>query len=456
LGLRQTLARWRTREDSGDSGPPDRAGRPLPRHRVPAPLSAAEVGGRVVGPEQVHAPEPDLPSFYRPHAGISDVSAQRSADRELVRRAWEAVRERSDQLMRNFYAELFYALGDDALRMFPPGMEAQRAEFGRVLVQWVTADDPEAMTEHLAQLGADHRKFDVEPRHYEVVGQALVTAWSSLAGAAWNAELDRAVIASYVRLASLMIDGALAHRHEPASWQATVIEHRRVGRDFAVVRIQPDEPYAFKPGQYVTVELAKLPKHWRAMSVASAPRPDNTLELHVRAVSATGVSGALVMHTAVGDRVRLGPPRGHNLVLEPATVDSGVLLVCSGTGAAPIAAVVESMLGWPVVPPIYAFVGARTPDDLYPVEHLRRLADDSGHGTRLQVHAVVSDDPLFSGYHGRIEQVVPRLRNWAELDVDVLVAGPNAMIAATVRGLTETGVSLAKIHFDQYDIDSPH
>jgi hypothetical protein len=38
----------------------------------------------------------------------------------------------------------------------------------------------------------------------------------------------------------------------------------------------------------------------------------------------------------------------------------------------------------------------------------------------------------------------------------VLVAGPNAMIAATVRGLTETGVSLAKIHFDQYDIDSPH
>ena len=57
--------------------------------------------------------------------------------------------------------------------MFPSSMTAQRQEFGKALVQWVVTDDPDAMTAHLEQLGADHRKFDVEPRHYEVAGAAL-------------------------------------------------------------------------------------------------------------------------------------------------------------------------------------------------------------------------------------------------------------------------------------------
>lgn len=442
MGLRQTLARWRRREHygAGHGTPVNGSG---PRHRVATTVP----GARVVGPAPVREPEPELPAFYRDRS----VSAERAMERDLVAQAWELVSDRVEELMRVFYAELFYALGDDALRMFPPAMDQQRSDFARVLMQWVTADEPEAMSEHLAQLGADHRKFDVEPRHYEALGQALLTAWGSLAGAAWNPELEQAVIASYVRLASLMIDGALAQRDQPASWDATIVGHERIRPDFAILRIQPDKPYAYKAGQYVTVELAKLPKQWRAMSVASAPRPDNTLDLHVRAVGATGVSAALVMHSAVGDRLRLGPPRGVNLVVEPGMADAGVLCLCSGTGAAPISAVVESMLGWRVVPPLYAFVGARTADDLYPVEHLRRLASDGGHPEALRVHGVVSDDPQYPGHRGRVEQVVPRLRNWAELGVEVLIAGPDAMIATAVRGLTEAGVPMHRIHFDQYD-----
>ena len=84
------------------------------------------------------------------------------------------------------------------------------------------------MTAHLDQLGADHRKFDVEPRHYEVAGAALASAWKNLAGAAWTPRHEAAVIGSYARLASTMIDGAMQHLHEPASWGATVVEHQRI------------------------------------------------------------------------------------------------------------------------------------------------------------------------------------------------------------------------------------
>jgi ferredoxin-NADP reductase len=51
-----------------------------------------------------------------------------------------------------------------------------------------------------------------------------------------------------------------------------------------------------------------------------------------------------------------------------------------------------------------------------------------------------------------VETVVPPLANWAGLGVEVLVAGPDPMIAATVQNLTEAGVPADKIHFDQYEV----
>ena len=84
------------------------------------------------------------------------------------------------------YAELFAALGTEAFEMFPASMSRQRDDFGRVLVQWVAADDPDAMAAHLAQLGADHRKFGVEPHHYDLTRTALINAWRRLAGARWT------------------------------------------------------------------------------------------------------------------------------------------------------------------------------------------------------------------------------------------------------------------------------
>jgi NAD(P)H-flavin reductase len=249
-----------------------------------------------------------------------------------------------------------------------------------------------------------------------------------------------------------MLDGAMKHIHEPTSWGAKVIDHRQILRDFAVLRIQPDEPYPYKAGQYLTLELPSHRRVWRQMSIASAPRPDNSFDIHVRAVGGLGISAALVRNTKVGDRLRLGPPRGHDLVVEPGSVSSGLLCIASGTGAAPISAVVESVLSWQDPPTqLDVFVGGRTRDDIYPVEALNRLIQSRGQYGRARAHGVVSDDPGFGGYRGRIESVVPMLRDWASLGVDVLVSGPNPMIEATVANLTVNRVLTSKIHFDQYE-----
>jgi NAD(P)H-flavin reductase len=415
-------------------------------------------GGLVVGTSE--RPVVDLPQFYRPPAPkppprpYSDpglLTKYADYNPAELREAWALVGERVDQLISMFYAELFIRL-PEAPTMFPASMAQQRQDFGKALIQWVVTDDTDNLKTHLEQLGADHRKFDVDPRHYEVAGAALVSAWKTLSGPRWNSRHEAAVLGSYTRLASVMLDGAMKNLHQPAWWGAKVIEHRQILRDFAVLRIQPDEPYPYKAGQYLTLELPTHRKQWRQMSIASAPRSDNSFDIQVRAVGGLGVSAALVRNTKVGDRLKLGPPRGTDLVVEPGMLSGGLLCIASGTGAAPISAVVESVLAWREPPAqLDVFVGGRTREDTYPVEALNRQIQASGRWGRARAHGVVSDDPNFVGYRGRVESVVPMLRDWAALDVDVLIAGPNPMIEATVTNLTVHRVPLTKIHFDQYE-----
>jgi NAD(P)H-flavin reductase/hemoglobin-like flavoprotein len=494
MGLRRALLRWLADDEPASEPLAQQVARPQtdsefpPRAPMPRPLpephddrtidveaavttqlpvidSPAEpIGGSlVIGQNERRMPDVALPEFYVPPAKVIEKPSPPYSEPGLLTKysqydhtallgAWDLVSDRADKLITTFYAELFFRL-PEAMQMFPSSMTQQRQDFGKAVVQWVLADDPETMRSHLDQLGADHRKFDVEPRHYEVAGAALVSAWKTVAGSGWTQSHEAAVIGSYTRLASMMIDGAMQRLHEPASWGASVVDHHRILSDFAVLRIQPDAPYPYKAGQYLTLEMDSHRKQWRQMSIASAPRADNSFDIHVRAVGGAGVSAALVAHTKVGDRIKLGPPRGNDLVVEPGTVPSGLLCVASGTGAAPITAVVESILGWRDPPSqLFAFVGGRTREDIYSVEQLNRLIQQSGIWSRAHVHGVVSDDPGYVGYRGRVETVVPMLQDWAGLGVDVLIAGPNPMIAATVTNLTGAGVPLGKIHFDQYEV----
>jgi ferredoxin-NADP reductase/hemoglobin-like flavoprotein len=383
-----------------------------------------------------------------PRPGGPDAELVR--ERQLVRQAVSLVDDQ-ERLVRDFYTVVFAMGGPDVIGMFPSDLRRQRQEFGRTLVQWVTADDPAALTAHLDQLGADHRKFDVEPAHYAVAGEALVAAIRGRSGGLLTAAHEEALRSSYGRLATVMISGALRTVAEPPYWRAEVVGHRRHTDDFAVVTVQPAAPYPYRAGQYTTVELERRPKLWRQMSIASAPRPDNTIDLHVRAVPGGDVSVALVMHTRVGDRLKVGPPRGGALVVEPGTADS-LLCLAAGAGAAPIAAVVESVLSWRTPPTLYAYVGARTADDLYPVRHLTSRALGLPH---VKIQGIVSDEPGFPGLRGRIESVAPGLAPWASLGVEVLVSGPARMMDRTVTNLRSVGVPPEKIHFDQYEATSP-
>ncbi|MDG4817697.1 MULTISPECIES: FAD-binding oxidoreductase [unclassified Micromonospora] len=124
---------------------------------------------------------------------------------------------------------------------------------------------------------------------------------------------------------------------------ARVIGHDRPCAGIAVLTLRPWARLPHRPGQAVPVQTPRHPGRWRWYSPANAPRPDGTVELHVRAVAAGTVSGGLVQDVRPGDLLRLGPARDTGLHLR----DGDLLLVAGGTGLAPLRALVEQVAATP-------------------------------------------------------------------------------------------------------------
>jgi ferredoxin-NADP reductase/hemoglobin-like flavoprotein len=353
-----------------------------------------------------------------------------TGDIALIRESWALVAEDSDKVAAHFYG-LIFSRHPQVRALFPPMMDAQRDRLLSALTYVVLhVDDVEALSAYLRDLGRDHRKFEVRPEHYPIVGQCLVAAMRANAGEAWRPEYDGAWQRAYDLIAKIMIEAAAEDAlMSPPTWNARVVTHEQRTPEIAVVTVEPDQPYPFYAGQYATLQTARWPRVWRAYSIANAPRADNLLTFHVRVVPGGWVSTALAHQTPVGSRLILGPPRG-SMVL-PAPRPHRLLCLAGGTGLAPVKAIVEETLRTSPTSVITLVHGSRRRGDLYDGADLTRLAALSG---RLRLVTAVSDDP---DHHPR-QTVADAI---GPLDVvdnpATFVCGPVEMVLATLNRLAE-------------------
>jgi NAD(P)H-flavin reductase len=277
-----------------------------------------------------------------------------------------------------------------------------------------------------------------------VVGGALIEAMRAFAGQQWSIEYDQAWADAYGVIASKMLSGAAADTN-PAYWHAEVIAHERRGTDIATFTVAPMQQLDYRAGQYLSVECPKYqPRMWRTYSPANAPRKDNTLDFHVRAVGAGWVSSALVRRLRPGDMVRLAAPMGGMVLDRKSTRD--VVFVAGGTGLAPVKALVEELTRYNRTRWVHVFFGAKHRDDLYDLADLNRLA---ARYPWLSLVPACSEDETFSGEQGNISDVVARYGPWSEHDF--FVAGSGRMVRATMRTLAELQVPSVRIRYDTFN-----
>ncbi|OOK69591.1 globin family protein [Mycobacterium kansasii] len=204
--------------------------------------------------------------------GLEDRDALR-----VLRDAFAPAEGRND-LVRRFYTNWF-ALDASVRDLFPPEMDSQRAAFAHAL-HWVYGELVEQRAEEpvafLAQLGRDHRKYGVLPTQYDTLRRALYQTLRGYLGQesrrAWTDTVERAADQS-LKLITGVMSGAADAEQGPAWWNGTVVEHARVSRDLAVVRLRLDQPLDYHPGQYVNVHVPQCPAAGDTSAPPSPPTP---------------------------------------------------------------------------------------------------------------------------------------------------------------------------------------
>ncbi|MBF6356435.1 flavoprotein [Nocardia higoensis] len=351
-----------------------------------------------------------------------------------------------ERLISAFYGHMF-AHNAGLRELFPPAMDMQPKRLATAIAFVLDhLEDWDRAQNFLEQLARDHRKYGVTAEHYDLAGVALLEAFRTYNGPAWTRELEEGWRDVCILISASMAIGANSDKSQPY-WEATVVGHRRVLDDLAIVRLQSDTPVPYQAGQYVPVAVPQRPKMWRYFSPAIPSNPYGEIEFHVRKVRGGWVSPAIVNETQVGDRWLIGGPLG-GLHIDR---DSGkdVLLIGSGTGIAPLRAQLIEMSQRGVNPRVHFFIGGRYPCDLYDVENMWQLSQSNPWLTIVPVCEQKTNPWWYPhpptdapyGMHrtliGNLGAVVASFGAWE--DRQIQIAGSASMIADTRRALIAVG-----------------
>jgi len=175
---------------------------------------------------------------------------------------------------------------------------------------------------------------------------------------------------------------------------ARVVKMQRAALDVMLLdlKLPAQERLRFLAGQYIDLLLQGGIR--RSFSMANAPRDDGFLQLHLR-----DYGGPFSQHVfgvmKEKDIIRFEGPFGTFFLREESA--KPIVLVASGTGFAPIKAIVEHALATGVARPMTLYWGCRVRSDLY----MHELAETWHREGKLRYVPVLSEAPASDNWSGR-------------------------------------------------------
>ena len=235
---------------------------PTSRRRWPTSGSTTRPSARSAVPSAATATTSS--PARRPPADRQPTGTEAPMNIPAMRACFAKAAAAGDEAPLYFYAHLFLS-HPETRRMFPVSMATQRDRLFAALGEVVSkVDDLDALVPILQQLGRDHRKFGTAAEHYPAVGASLLATLQHFDDD-WNVELAQDWTAAYQLVAQVMIDAAQEAADEPAWWEAEVAP-RAPHLDIAVLRLQPEAPLEYLPGQSISLESDLRPRLWRYYS----------------------------------------------------------------------------------------------------------------------------------------------------------------------------------------------
>ncbi|WP_036661600.1 2Fe-2S iron-sulfur cluster-binding protein [Pandoraea sp. SD6-2] len=213
-----------------------------------------------------------------------------------------------------------------------------------------------------------------------------------------------------------------------------------------VLAFADDEPWAFRPGQYVNILPGDAgPRSFSIASKSEALDAPSRFELHIRRIDGGYFTQTRLSALRAGDMLDVEAPLGgfgyHEDDYRP------IVMVATGTGIAPLRSMLAEMLASGDTPPIDLYWGGRTQHALYLHDELTRLA--AQYEDFRYVPVLSRPDAAWPGARGYVQDAV--LADHPDLSEHALyLCGSPVMIADASRAFVANGASVRYLYVDSF------
>jgi CDP-4-dehydro-6-deoxyglucose reductase len=205
----------------------------------------------------------------------------------------------------------------------------------------------------------------------------------------------------------------------------------KVAEDVMVLQLKlpTNERLQFLAGQYISILLKD--QQPRSFSLANAPHDDEYLELHIRNIAGGIFTKHVFNEMKERDILRFKGPLGTFFLREDS--DKPIIFVASGTGFAPIKAMIEHALHIGLKRPMHFYWGARKLGDLYMLEKARQWESSGVKFIPVLSEPLPTDN--WQGRTGLVHQAV--LEDFSDLSGhEVYACGAPVMVESAHRDYT--------------------
>lgn len=197
------------------------------------------------------------------------------------------------------------------------------------------------------------------------------------------------------------------------------------------LKLPASERLQFLAGQYIDI-LLKDQKP-RSFSLANAPHNDEFLELHIRNIAGGAFTEHVFNAMKERDILRFKGPLGTFFLREDS--DKPIIFVASGTGFAPIKAIIEHALYIGIKRPMHFYWGARRLSDLYMLDMAKQWEAQGIAFTPVLSEAAPEDE--WSGRTGFVHLAV--MEDYSNLSAyEVYACGAPVVVEAAHTDFTTT------------------
>ncbi len=227
---------------------------------------------------------------------------------------------------------------------------------------------------------------------------------------------------------------------------ARVLSIEPISSAVARVRLQPEDEFLYEPGQFIT--LLRDDTIGRSYSLASIPG-EEFIELHVRRWPGGAMSSWIHDELKPGERLFMRGPYGECFYV-PGQLERPLLLIGTGTGAAPLWGIARHALEQGHTGPIVFMHKGHDEDGLYLQQQLVALANQ--HETVSYVACVTMDTGERGVQFGSIiEMARNRLLEFPNpQQVSAYVCGNPDIVKMLRKELFLAGMSMRDIFFDAF------